>query len=138
MGWTQEGKRFALEVLFSEEQSVPANYYIGLAQDASLAGDATLADLTEVTGTGYARQAVASSAVGFTSSAEGTSDWKQTTATVNFAASGTWDTAQIAFLCTVSSGTSGKLLFWRALAAARTLLSGEDLDYSGKATFTDP
>lgn len=118
----QEGLQHLLE-LISGRQSVPANYYIGLATDASLAENATLAGLTEVSGTGYGRQAVAASAVGFpTSQAQGTNDWETVTLQVTFTGgAGGWTGANTAFLCTVASGTSGKLISSFPLAATRTL-----------------
>jgi len=121
-----EGLQFALEVLFSEEQSVPANYYIGLATDASLAEDATLASLTEVSGSGYARQAVASNNTDFTSAATGTNDRKTTTKVVTFTATGAWTGANTAFLATTVDGT-GKLIGSVPLSATRTLASGDTL-----------
>ena len=106
-----EGLQFVLEAAFSEAQAVPVNFYIGLATDASLAENAALADLTELSGNGYARQAVPSSAVGFVSAGTGTNDRQVTTAAVMFTASGgNWATAYTAFLTTVVSGTAGKLI----------------------------
>lgn len=106
----QEGLQFLLEAAMSEEQSVPANFYMGLCTDASLAEDASLGDQTELSGNGYARQAVASSNVGFTSATTGTNDWKVTTLTVTFTASGgAWSGAVTAFLATTSDD-SGKLI----------------------------
>lgn len=128
----QEGLQFLLEVAFSEEQAVPANYYIGLATDASLAENATLASLTEVSGTGYARQAVASSAVGFpTSESQGTNDWQIVSQQVTFTGgAGGWTGANMAFLATSTDG-SGKLIASAPLSSTRTLAEGDTL----KVTF---
>lgn len=117
----QEGLKFLLEAALLETQAVPANFYIGLATDASLAENATLASLTEVSGTGYSRQAIASSAVGFpTSQTAGTYDWQVVTAQVTFTAGGDWSGANTAFLCSSSDG-SGKLIASAPLAGTRTL-----------------
>jgi hypothetical protein len=121
-----EGLQFILEVAFSEEQSVPANFYIGLATDTSLAEDAALTDLTEVSGTGYARQTVASNNTDFTSASTGTNDRKMTTKTVTFTAGGTWTGAKTVFLAT-SSDSSGKLIASAALSETRTLSDGDTL-----------
>ncbi len=123
----QEGIRFLLECALSEQQSPPANFYIGLATDATLAEDATLSTLTEVTGTGYARQAVASDGTDMTSASAGTYDWKMTTKTVQFTAGGTWSGANTVFLATTSDGT-GKLIASAPLSATRTLTNGDTLD----------
>ena len=124
-----EGLQYLLEVAMSEQQSIPANFYIGLATDVSLAEDATLASLTEVSGTGYARQAVASDNIDLTSAATGTNDRKITTKTVTFTAGGVWTGAKTAFLATTIDGT-GKLLASAPLSLTRTLGDGDSLNVS--------
>ena len=119
-----DGLQFILEVTFTEEQSVPANFYIGLATDVSLSETASLGDQTEVSGTGYARQAVASDNVDITSAATGTNDYKVTTKTVTFTAGGTWTGAKTVFLATTLNDT-GVLIASAALSETRTL---EDTD----------
>ena len=53
-----EGEQFICQVAFSEEQSVPSAYYVGLDNRGSLAEGDTLASLSgEPSGNGYARQA---------------------------------------------------------------------------------
>lgn len=121
-----EGLQFLLEVAFSEEQSVPANFYIGLATDESLAETATLVDLTEVSGTDYARQTVASNDTDWTSASTGTDDRKVTSKTVTFTAGGTWTGAKTVFLATTVDGT-GKLIASAPLSVTRTLADGESL-----------
>ena len=122
----KEGLQHLLE-LMSARQSVPADYYIGLATDASLAEDATLASVTEVSGTGYARIAVEDTSVGFpTSEVTGTNDWRTITKQVTFTGgAGGWTGANTAFLCTVGSGTSGKLIASGPLSSTRTLAEGD-------------
>ena len=125
-----EGLQFILEAAFSEEQAVPANFYIGLATDASLAEDAAMTDVTELAvANNYARKAVASSDVGFTSAAAGTADRKVTTAQVQFECTGSaWSGAQTVFLTTDASGTAGKLIASQQLSATRTLQPSDTLD----------
>jgi hypothetical protein len=124
-----EGLQYLLEVGFTEEQSAPANFYIGLCTDASLAEDASLGDQTEVTGTGYARQTVASDNVDITSATTGTADRKVTTKEVTFTASDTWDGANTVFMAT-SNDDSGKLLASAPLSTTRTLGNGDTLTVS--------
>ena len=124
-----EGLQYLLEVGFSEEQSVPANFYVGLCTDTSLAEDASLGDQTEVTGTGYARQTIASNNTDITSAATGAADWKITTKEVTFTAGGTWDGAKTVFLAT-SNDDSGKLIASVALSETRTLNDGDSLTLS--------
>jgi hypothetical protein len=121
-----EGLQFLLETAFTKQQTIPATYYIGLATGV-LADVATLATLTEVSGTGYARQAVTAGATDFTSAATGTNDRKVTTKTVTFTAGGTWTGAVTVFLCTVISGTTGKLIASAPLSLTRTLGNGDTL-----------
>jgi hypothetical protein len=127
----QEGLEYILEVAFSESQSVPANFYMGLIEDASVAEDAVLTDLTELSGNGYARQAIPSgSHVGFTSETAGTNDRKVTTVTVTFTASGgAWNGATHCFLATTVDD-SGKLIAAAALSVTRTLQDGDSLQVS--------
>lgn len=124
----QEGLKFILEVAFSEEQSVPENFYIGLATDADIAEDDNLAALSEITGTGYARKLVPSSAVGFSTSAStGSDDWHILIEPVVFTGdvAGDWQEAFSVFLATTPDG-AGKLIAGGALAAGRTLASASD------------
>ena len=121
-----EGLQYLLEVALTEEQSVPANFYVGLATDASLAEDASLGDQTEVSGTGYARQTVASDNVDITSATTGTNDRKVTTKTVTFTATGNWTGANTVFLATTINDT-GKLLASAPLSTTRTLVDGDSL-----------
>jgi len=121
-----EGLQYLLEVALTEEQSVPANLYVGLATDAALAEDASLGDQTEVSGTGYARQTVASDNVDITSATTGTNDRKITTKVVTFTAGGNWTEANTVFLAT-TVGDTGKLLASAPLSAARTLTDGDSL-----------
>jgi hypothetical protein len=124
-----EGLQHALEVVYSEEQSVPAAYYIGLCEDAAVAEDANLAGLTELAGSGYSRQAVNSDNTDFTSAAAGTNDRKVTTKTVTFTATGTWNGAEHAFLATTVDD-SGKLVAAAALSVERFLVNGDSLQVS--------
>ena len=125
-----EGVQFLLEVAFTEEQSVPANFYVGLAEDTELAENAALADITELSGNGYARQAVASSTAGFTSAATGTNDRKVTTITVLFSASGgAWNKIYTVFLATTADD-SGKLIASAPInsGSGYTLADGENYE----------
>jgi hypothetical protein len=126
-----EGEQFILQVTFSEAQSVPANYYIGLDARSSLAEADNLAALSgEPSGNGYARQPVASDATDFTIAQVG-DDYRATTKTVTFTcATAAWSAVTKAWLCTVVSGTSGKLICSAALSASRTLQVGDSLNVS--------
>jgi len=124
-----EGEKFVLEAVFPETQSIPAAYYIGLDNRTSLAEEDTLASLSgEPTGNGYSRKAVNSDATDMTLS-QVSGDWRVTTKTVTFTASGgSIGPVTKAFLCNVATGSAGKLLQSNALSQSRTLASGESLD----------
>lgn len=138
-----EGLQFLAEVALSEEQSVPANFYVGLAIDHFVKGD-TLDDAgvgwTEVTGTGYSRQTIASSDSGFTSQADGT-DWEAVGAKVTFTATDVdWDEALDWFIATTVDNT-GVIVACGRLAAARQLaVSGDKLEVTPTISLasTDP
>ncbi len=130
-----DGLQFILEVTFTEEQSVPVNFYIGLATDVSLSETASLGDQTEVSGTGYARQAVASDNVDITSAATGTNDYKVTTKTVTFTAGGTWTGAKTVFLATTLNDT-GVLIASAPLSETRTLADTDTLTIAMQVDLT--
>jgi hypothetical protein len=130
-----EGLQFLLEVAFSEEQSVPASFYIALATDVSLAEGAALTDITEVSGSGYARQAVTSNNTDFTSAATGTNDRKTTTSTETFTATGAWTGAKTVYLATTSDDT-GKLIMSAPLSQTRTLANTDTLQVALELTLT--
>ena len=107
-----EGRQWMYEVCFSEEQSVPVNFYVGLCTDSSLAENAVLADVSELTDTDYERWALASAAAYWTSAGTGTNDRKITSGNVSFqvTTSGvTWTKANMWFLATTSDD-SGVLI----------------------------
>jgi len=124
----QEGLQWQQEVCFSEEQSVPANFYVGLCTDASLAEDASLGDQTEVSGTDYARQTIASNSTDWTSASTGTNDRKVTSAVVTFTAGGTWTGAKTAFLATTVADT-GVLICSQQLSGTITLTNTATLSF---------
>lgn len=109
--WHTEGREYMLKVAFSEEESVPAAFYVGLATDAAPGEDTSVADLTELSDSGYARQTVDSNDTDCVVTTTGTNDKKVTMATVTFSNSsgGAWTAANIAFL-TDKSDDSGLLI----------------------------
>jgi hypothetical protein len=125
--WTTEGIQWALECLFSEEQAVPANLYMGMCEDLALTKADTLASLTEVAGAGYARGSIPTTAVGWISAIYNTDDRKMTSDTVTFNASGDWTVGRCWFIATTIDG-SGKLLCWDSIGEAILLSAGESHD----------
>lgn len=133
-----EGEHFFCDVIFNETQSVPAAYYLGLDNRASLAEADTLASLSgEPSGNGYARQPVNSDDTDFTVSQE-SGDFQAKTKTVTFTASGgSIGPVTKMFLCTVVSGTEGVLIASRALSQERTLADTESLECSMYVKFSE-
>jgi hypothetical protein len=133
-----EGEQWILEVAFSEAQSVPAAFQIGLTSEVATNIDentteATVADGTDGTepsGNGYARQAVNSDATDWTVALDA-GDYQAVSKVVTFTASGgpipVAGTVDWMFLAT---GAAGKLVAAVALSAARTILDGDSLNTS--------
>lgn len=116
----QEGLAYILGLLD------PSDLEIGLCTDASLAEAATLASLTEVTGTGYARVTVTS----LTPSAESGDDYSVVTDAVVFTATASdWDEANTMFIASISDS---KLITSAPLSESRTLEAGGTLTVAGK------
>ncbi len=124
----RQGLRYMMQVVLSEEDTVPVNFYVGLATDASLVESAVVSDLAEVTGTGYSRQAVASSDVGFTGS-DFTTTWGMRLDSVSFTASAAdWDAAKLAFLST--SDVAGLLIASMPMSTIVTVGNAETMTVS--------
>lgn len=125
-----EGIQFFFE-LANGLQSKPANYYIGFCEqaEAAIPANASLGDLTELTGNGYARQAVAADSAGMVSAAYGTNGRKLTTVTVTFTASGgAWNLAKTMFLAT-SADDSGKLIATNPINAGSGIALADGQSY---------
>jgi hypothetical protein len=106
-----QGIQFLFE-LANGVQSPPAGYYIGWCEEAEseIAANASLGDLTELSGNGYARQPLTADAAGMISAAWGTNGRSLTTAETTFTAvGGAWNLAKTKFLAT-SLDDSGKLI----------------------------
>jgi len=121
-----EGAQDILDCYF-RSATEPATFYAGLGNGARPTGDTTvMTGLTEVTGTGYARQPANSDSTDFPSlglqSGEMAVDSKQLTFTCS---SGTWSTYNFVFLTTTLSGTGGKLIAGWDVGTARALAAGE-------------
>jgi hypothetical protein len=127
-----EGEQAILSAYFDTDLAgfgaPPASLHMGLRTNASAEGDTLASGLTEVSGTGYGRGAV-STTTGFTLSQVG-GDYRATSTNVVFTATGTWTGAVALFLCTVTSGTAGKLIASIALSTTRTLVNGDTLTVS--------
>lgn len=103
-----------------------ATLYVGLLHTTDIntapaEGD-TLATITELSGSGYARQACA---MGSASTSGGVSKSTGAQVTFSFTGTPTGGTATGFFLTNVSSGTAGKLIAAVNLGAARTFVNGD-------------
>lgn len=122
-----ELKKQLLRVYFRGE-AAPAGFYIGLGRGPLPSSAATLAQINEVAGPGYARKALG----------RNTADWGAPTVALgvakiasilkNYAATGAWDQADFIFLATTLDNTG---LFLGAATfedSFRLLNTGEDVD----------
>ena len=121
-----EGATDILGVYF-RAATVRTSFYVGLGSGTRPTGDTTImTGLTEVTGTGYARNLLSNNTTDWPSltlqSSEVAVDSKQVTFTCS---SGTWSTYNYVFLTTTSSGTSGPLIASWDVGTARALAAGE-------------
>lgn len=117
----------------------PANLYLGLDTRATLAEADTLATLTELTKSGYARKALISGGTGASGQDfyvnQPAAYYRADSKVVQWTAGEDWVTAvENIFLCTdlsaVVDGSGDHLISSLVLSAARTLLNGDKLDGS--------
>lgn len=109
-----EGGQTLLRMILWDDHSVVVgggNFYIGL-MGAAVDFTTTLATLAgEPAGNGYARQAVLRSNAGWPTETQNNNVWHTQSQTVTFTASGPYNvTVQRVFICSVLSGTVGKLI----------------------------
>jgi hypothetical protein len=130
-----EGEEQILDV-YLRAAAAPSSHYFGLGNNGGTPGvpaeTATLAGITEVSGAGYGRIAVARNTTDWPTLALDAGDFQASSAVKQFSATGTWTAADYLFLTTVASGTAGKLIATIALSASRVLLNGDKLDVSLK------
>lgn len=130
-----EGEQVVLEYFFRDNDTMAATpFYFGLGNNGGTPGipaeTTTLSGITEVSGTGYSRVAVVQGTSDWGATALDSGDYRTTSGTKSFNATGTWTAADYLFLTDVSSGTAGKLIATVALSASRVLADGDQLDVS--------
>lgn len=112
-GWTQQGLQYLLRRAFREEYSAPSSFYVGLGTNTSLATNATMSSITELSGNGYAREAVTNDSASWRGEGIEDADYRAVADEVTFTADGgDWSRAKIGFLCSTASGTGGWLAGW--------------------------
>ena len=127
-----EGEIAILSAYFDTDLSTygapPASLYLGLDNRTTPAEADTLASLSgEPSGNGYSRKAI-STTTGFTIAASAPYNQATSTTQSYTASGGTIGPVKNRFLCTVSTGTSGKLLATVALSTTRTLNDTDTLN----------
>jgi len=135
-----EGEKAILSAYFATALSgygaPPASIYLGLDARTTPAEADTLASLSgEPSGSNYARQALSTAGTGLSGQDfyinQPAAYYRADSKTVTFTATGgNWTAVTRLFLCTVSSGTAGKLICTKDLSASRTLLDGDSLNAS--------
>lgn len=135
-----EGEQAILSAYFATAMTgfgaPPANLYIGLDTRVSLAEADTLADLVgEPAVGGYTRQAVSTAGTGVAGQDfyinQPAAYYRADSKTVTFTASGAdYPAVTKVFICTVVSGTAGKLICSLALSGSRTVKDGDSLQTS--------
>lgn len=131
---TDEGEINMLDVYFAARNLPAGDFYMGIGTNGqsgttfppTLADTNTLANITEMAGTGYARiQTARAITTGFTLAGS-----TMTSVTKTFTAGGTWAAGRFVFLCDVASGTAGKLICHAALSVERLLVINDQLNVS--------
>lgn len=124
-----EGEQSMLDTYF-RNQNAPAQFYLRLTKDTPVEID-TLTTLTGlVSGNGYVAKLLERTTTGFPGLSLNAGDYRVTTKTVTFTASGgsipITGNAQYVFISTTSNNT-GKLIAYVALSQGRKLNAGESL-----------
>ncbi len=135
-GLQDDGESDLLDVYF-RNATAPTEFYVGFGNLGGTVGvpvdSATLATITEVVGTGYARQPLTRDATGFptlTQDANGDYYVKSTTITMtNTDTTTAWTAADYGFLTDASTGTTGKLLVTVAFQSSRIIQPGDEIDF---------
>ena len=132
-----EGEQAILSAFFATTMSgygaPPANLYLGLdTSTRTLAEADTLAVVTENSGKGYARAALSTAGTGLTGQdfyiTQPTTYYQAQSKTITWTCSeSAWTAVTKLFLCTVSTGTAGKLICSVALSTTRTLNPGDTI-----------
>jgi len=129
-----EGEQYLLQAALSEEQTPPANFYLGLCNDTLAKTDALADILNEPSGDGYSRQAIPSSNVGWTVEKSGSYYRATGTQETFLADGGDWGSLNTWFLATSADGT-GKLIASGDIDPARTMADGDTLLVTPILTF---
>ena len=129
-----EGEQYLLQAALSEEQTPPTNFYLGLCNDTLVKTDALANIANEPSGDGYSRQAIPSSAAGWTV-AKVSDYYRATGPQETFTADGgDWGTINTWFLAT-SADETGKLIASGDIDPARTIADGDSLLVTPILTF---
>jgi len=135
-----EGEQALLSAYFATAYSgygaPPANLYLGLDARAAPAEADTLASLSgEPTAlSGYTREALSTTGTGVSGQDfyihQPGAYYRADSKEVIWTAGENWAEVKNLFLCTVATGTGGKLICTKALSTPRTLMSGDALTAS--------
>lgn len=128
MALLDQGEEDILDIIY-RGASPPASLYVGIVT-ASAGETATLATVTEVSGGSYARVALPRSTTGFPALALDSGDFRAESQTITFPApTAHWapvgTEADGLIVCTVASGTGGRLWHYIPFAAPITILNGD-------------
>jgi len=121
-----QGEEYVLQILFSKEQTLPANYYVGLCNDTLTESDTLATMQNEPTETGYARFEIDLNDTDCVVAQDG-DYYRVTFPACLFTAGEDWAAVDTWFLCNVASGTAGKLLASGPLSAPVELGNGSTL-----------
>jgi len=125
MALVDQGESDILDIIF-RGAAAPSSLYLGLGTGSVPGDTATLADVVEPSGGSYARVAVARNSTVWPTLALVSGDYRVDSDTLTFPApTGNWGTITYVFLCTVASGTSGRLWTVTALSPSLAVNNGD-------------
>lgn len=120
------GEQAILDVFF--RAGAAPTFAFRLYNDTPIDTDTLSTLVGEVSGSGYGGISVARNTTDWPSLALDGGDYKVTSATKTFTATGAWTAATQLVLASVTSGTAGTFYAWAPLSQSRTLGNGDSLD----------
>lgn len=127
-----EGERNVLDVYFRNNLVPAGPFFVGLHSGA-LGETATLANVVEPSQSGYARQSIERSTVGWPTLALDAGDFQAESTTEVFTAAATWTPVNKMFLASTSTGAVGSVILEADLSTVRALVSQDTLNVTIRA-----
>lgn len=133
--FANEGEAEVLNIVLLASQAVRSNYYIALLT-ATPTNTTTMATMTELSGTGYSRPAVASADWAALSGTQPTSTTAAEKVFGPNSSGGDWTAITYVALVTTASGTAGKFILFVALSGSTLIHNLQSFEYTLSVTMS--